>query len=125
MFVIDMATALVNHKPDLKVMMAALKDQSIPLDERWEAFEILVNGSVLTSTELYGDGFIDTLRVEGKRELTLYDDFYIERHETTSYTRFLERILDVFQGDGLDMLSLAKWKEKVLASGYASFTFDW
>lgn len=100
-----------------EVIAAQLKDTSIPLDERWQAFMSLPPDTL--PTQGYGKGFVHLL----DDNLTLYDDFYIERHETTAYADMFERIEDgeVEVADE----ALAKWKEQVLASGYQAFTHDW
>lgn len=128
MSIVDDAKVFVTAKPDLSAVLNSLKDKSIPLDERWEAFEILVNGNVFNKIETYGDGYIDTLvRVDGK-ESTLYDNFYIERHETTKFPDMLEKILEpAWKTNEMEYTpeSIVKWKEKVLASGNSGFTNDW
>jgi hypothetical protein len=98
-----------------------LKDTRISLDERWNAYEVLVKAGILVSEELYGDGFVDVL----SNSLTLYDDFYVERRETLQYLDMLERIMD--NEDLFDQVehSLPAWKEKVLQSGYTQFVYDW
>ena len=80
----------------------------------------LVEDNILTSNEIYGDGYIETLGTS----YTLYDDFYIEKHETSTFIDILDRIKE---SDTLSPSeeSIIKWKEEVLASGFASFTYDW
>lgn len=86
------------------------------LDERWKAY---VKIHELLPTETYGDGFIEDINTSW----TMYDDFYIERHETVDYPTMYERIkaqLEVKQSEALDM-----WRERVLATGDGAFTYDW
>lgn len=99
-----------------------LKDQTIPLDERWTAFQRLMTLAPL-KVQSYGDGFVDWLG----DNLTLYDDFYIERHETVMYVDFLERITDEYFSEKrpISPENIAEWKEQVLQSGYGGFKFDW
>ena len=108
----------------LDMLIDELKNKDLDLDERWAAYVDLVNDSVITKTELYGDGYIDTLG-----DFTLYDDFYVERHETETFINILERLQDKMADEDDDELTtpekIIEWKEKVLASGYASFEHDW
>lgn len=102
-----------------------LGDKSIPLDVRWDAYVDLVRGDVITDIDSYGDGLIDTFDVG--RELTLMDDFYIDRYQTVRYTYILERVdgayITKFQKPTAE--SISKWKEKVLSRGTAGFVHDW
>lgn len=108
----------------LDMLIDELKNKDLDLDERWAAYVDLVNDSVITKTELYGDGYIDTLG-----DFTLYDDFYVERHETETFINILERLQEKMDDEDDDELTtpekIIEWKEKVLASGYASFEHDW
>jgi hypothetical protein len=86
------------------------------LDERWKAY---VKIHELLPAETYGDGFIEDINTRW----TIYDDFYIERHETVDYPTMYQRIKDMLgvkQSEALDM-----WRERVLATGDGSFTYDW
>lgn len=125
---IQTANALVNGKPSLESMLLAFKNKEIPLDTRWEAYTILVKGEVLTDGDGYGDGFIDTLKDPDGSEYTLYDDFYMERHETKTYPNMLESFMEWNTFDEKKKPtpeSVIEWKEMVLASGNANFTNDW
>lgn len=97
-----------------------LTDKSIPLDVRWTAYCDLVEAGVIRSIESYGDGYVETLR-EG---ISLFSDFHMDRCQTITYPEFLNyRIIDNdFQ---VSNENLSEWQEKVLASGYAGFTYDW
>lgn len=97
-----------------------LTDQAIPLDERWETYRNLVKGDMLVNDNSYGDGFVDDLG----DKMSIRDDFYVERHETKSFISMYECISDG-EVDNVDMEKVPAWREKVLASGYSSFTFDW
>jgi hypothetical protein len=118
--------AVETAKNGLAPILEQLKDPSIPLDERWKAYTDLVKAGVLDNNEIYGDGFVDTLG----ENLTLYDDFYVERHETRDFIDMYDHIMES-DGDYQKELvaaretNLAAWQEEVLASGYSSFTYDW
>lgn len=103
-----------------------LKDTTIPLETRWQAYKTLVDKDILVNNETYGHGFLDELG----DNLTLYDDFYIERHQTSNFTEMYDHLMEA-DGSYQERLvaardaNLAKWQEAVLASGYSSFTYDW
>jgi hypothetical protein len=102
--------------------LAQLKDKNIPLDERWEAYGQLCKAKIITKIAPYGDGFVDTLYAGG----CCYDDLHIEKYQTSDYFEMAE---DNFEGWGDTPTPtpkrIAKWKEEVLASGDAGFTYDW
>ena len=94
-----------------------LSDTSIRLEDRWHSYEEAVRKEFLTATKSYGDGYITLLGLDNP-----YDDLGMERHETSTFPE----ILDMIEHEqGISDEQVAAWKEKVLASGYASFTFDW
>ena len=103
---------------NVKEVLTSLKDKSIPLDDRWKAF-IEMGEKVKMPIQTYGGGFAEILH----KNLTMYDDFYIERHQTVKYVDLYEQI------GGLDMEipeeNIAKWKEAVLQSGCGGFIHDW
>tara|TARA_Y100001001_G_scaffold164642_1_gene197769 strand:- start:2459 stop:2851 length:393 start_codon:yes stop_codon:yes gene_type:complete len=111
---------------EVEPLLNSLKTPDLPLVDRWAAYTTLVEGNVLTNIESYGDGFVETLG----RNLTLYDDFHCERHETMLYTDMYQHILEA-DGDYQQDLVAARetacdaWREKVLASGTAGFKHDW
>jgi hypothetical protein len=94
-----------------------LTDKATPLGERWEMFVAMEDAGLLPC-ESYGDGYVEDL-IEGG---SLYDDFYVERHETMSYPEMLERAVNETTPSEETIIA---WKEKVLACGNGSFTFDW
>lgn len=128
---INTANALVNGKPQLESMLIAFANKSIPLEERWEAYSILVKGNILVNEETYGDGFIGMLvsAANPGAEYSMYDDFYTERHESKTFLDILEDIegWDAEHDENLIPTpeSLIAWKEHVLASGFSGFTYDW
>lgn len=120
MSLIDNVRSFIENKPDISGFLADLQNKSIPLDERWNAFVLLVESGVHNSIAPYGDGFIDTFGPS----VNLYDDLYMERHETKTYPRFLEYIGEAETIETTNE-QIAEWKEKVLASGNSGFTYDW
>jgi hypothetical protein len=101
-----------------------LKDTSVPLEDRWQGYTSLVESRLLDNESGCGDGYINVLGPN----LTLYDDFNIDRHQSTTFPEMYETITDAddeFGGDGYDAANIPKWQETVLASGYSGFTYDW
>ncbi|USV40917.1 hypothetical protein [Xanthomonas phage BUDD] len=106
----------------VKVIVEQLQDQTIPLDERWAAYKTLCKADLITDVEKWGDGFVDTLvRLDGD-DTSLYDNFWIERHETTYFVEMFDRITD---DEEYTPESIIEWQEKVLNSGDRAFVFDW
>lgn len=103
---------------NVKEVLTSLKDKSIPLDDRWKAF-IEMGEKVKMPIETYGDGFVEILH----KNLTMYDDFYIERHQTVKYVDLYEQIEEL--DTEIPEENIAKWKEAVLQSGYGGFIHDW
>jgi hypothetical protein len=107
----------------LDMLIDDLKNTELDLDERWSAYVDLVNGGILTGTQLYGDGHIDILG-----DFTLYDHFYVERRETVTFVSILERLEEMIEDDDEDVTTpenIIEWKEKVLSFCFASFQYDW
>lgn len=113
--------------PDISEALVALKDKSINIDERWNAYSAMVDNGVLNNTQSWGDGFLDVLKRTDGRELTMYNDFYVERHQTMSFVDMYEAIMEysVMHDAELTGESIENWRETVLASGLASFVHDW
>lgn len=109
----------------LDTALTVLKDISIPLDQRWDRYTELVQSGAFNRNDPYGDGEIDTLGTN----MTLYDDFYIERGETTNFIDMYERVMEAEEEYDEVLFAaqanITKWQEAVLASGYSSFTYDW
>jgi hypothetical protein len=102
----------------LNQLKPQLADKNISLEERWQAFEAVAQ---FLPEESYGDGNIDAL----DDNLTMYDDFYIDRRETTTYPEMYVRILELAEDREYEQEQIDAWREVVLANGYGSFTYDW
>lgn len=94
-----------------------LKDINISISRRWEAFTKVARHM---PCQRYGDGFVNLL--DG--DLTLYDDFCIDRYQTTNFEKMLMKINESSERVYPDA-AVTAWKEAVLASGYGSFIYDW
>src|SRR5687768_13808333 len=124
----EVAALVAAHKviqAQMTPVLESLKDTSIPLEDRWLAYTELCANDILTSVEGYGDGFIDTLDVN----LTLFDDFYIERYQTGRYVSMYEQMIEAASEWERGLIkareNLPAWQERVLASGQAGFIHDW
>lgn len=106
----------IEVKDEQTLLLAYLADTSISLDDRWYSYGHAVHKKYLTANESYGDGYITLLGLDNP-----YDDLHMERHTTTDFYDILSYVDKPVLDDG----QVTFWKEKVLASGYASFTFDW
>lgn len=112
-------------KQGLTIIQPQLVDQTIPLEERWAAYETLVKQDILINEESYGDGHLDMLG----DNLTMYDDFYVERRQTLTYPDMYDTIMDA-EGEYQERLvaaqaNIAPWQEYVLSRGYSGFCRDW
>lgn len=103
-------------KSFISKIVNTLKDTNHTLNERWKVYLKVEN---LLPTSIYGDGFIEKLDTN----LTLYDDFYMERHQTCNFSDILEKIEE--DGKEIPLEKLENWKETVLQSGHGSFIYDW
>ena len=95
---------------------AFVQDKSKSLEERWKIFCLAEMGErdnwirdFKTLSEIMGG------------EVSYYDDFYIERHETFEVKDFFEREPVMDATDGLK----DKLKEEILENFIWSFEFDW
>lgn len=123
----DLVDMLKKVEEATKPLLADLKDITLPLSERWEAYILLVEKGVLTADEMYGNG---NIHVMGDN-FTLYDDFQMERHETKTFVEIYQHVMEAegeYEENLVEFRSsdrFAEWQEAVLKAGYASFTYDW
>jgi hypothetical protein len=117
------ARTLLNKGVDQ--ILVQLKDTSLPLDERWDAYRALCDNNILVKNEGYGDGFLDTLG----EELTMYDHFNVDKYQTMEFVDMYDKVMEADDKWHKDLVAvqpnIPAWQEKVLASGYSSFTYDW
>ncbi len=106
-----------NSEATLKLIQEILKDKSQDLESRWKMYleirpYLKVEGSYMTFKTL-----------EAIREVSWYDDFYLEKGETQHLDGdFIERAVEEFDLDDTQVISL---KEEILQSGYGAFENDW
>ncbi len=102
-----------------------IQDKSIPMAERWEAFcEAPVDWKQQKS-------YVEHFHVENKlknREISWYDDFYIEKNETVVMGNIIERLeeeLEDFSSNGWTKEIIEEFKEEILSKNLGSFDWDW
>lgn len=115
------AAAVAARTELVTAAQAIMKDESLPLEERWTVLEEATDFLPIAD---FGDGFIEKLAPH----LTAYDDFYMERYGTWTYKDMLEGMVDRLSWDEdsrTKTWDIDNWKRAVLASGYGGFTHDW
>lgn len=133
MSIIEDANNLVLNQPSLNPILTRLKDRSIPLNERWEAFEILCNNQILTSTKGGNvipsgwSGYVDVLKDKNGTSLELDEIRWTSRYETILYVDMYEPLSsDAYDAyDKCTRESVDEWRETVLENGHAGFVYDW
>ena len=129
MSLLESVKALIAAKPDLTQLVAQLKDSSIDLDERWQAFTLLVNNHILVNkSRYYGDAEISQLESVSGGNYCLHSDFYMDRNNVLTFPDMYAMLMDKAQWKS-DMApkpeSLRDWQERVLQNGYTSFENEW
>lgn len=128
---IDITTILAEHEAlqaKVTTVLDQLKDTALPLDVRWAAYTALVKNNLLVSEDPYGDGMLEAF-VNGD-QMTMYDTFNVDRHQSIDYVVMYQKILDADPRWDETLVAareagLSKWQEAVLASGHSSMTYDW
>ncbi len=90
------------------------------LEDRWEAFCLAVNNNLLYGVDAYSDGNLGMVESISGTELTMYDDFNIDRGQTISFPFLGNRLKDLATPESYD-----KWREHVLTQQFTHFRFDW
>lgn len=111
--------------------LAFIADTTIPLDERWAVFKEAPDDWKEQKSWIQHFDF----EKEFIGEISWYDDFYVDRHETVDMVDFCEeRLEDYFAGkyeeedeewQTVVIACIVAAKEEVLASNMGSFEFDW
>jgi hypothetical protein len=117
-----------------KTFCEVIKDKTIPLNDRWD----LWRGA--PSDLKAHDSCVVHFDIEDKvGEISWYDDFYIERHETVDMFDLIERIREDVKYGAMDYAYtkritkkfvecselLDEWREEILQMNLESFEFDW
>ena len=122
-------TILAAHgllQTQMKPFLESLKDKALPLDERWDAFTKLIDANIFVHEAGSGSGYLD--EVFDRNQVSLYDDFHMDRGQTKTFADIWEQMTDEFfeGGDTYKNEILRNvWRERVLASGYSGFCYDW
>ena len=92
-----------------------VRDKNFPLEDRWNLFTT----SEMGCREPFQEDFKTVDNLFGG-ELSWYDDFYIEGHETLEITRMIKTLEDKFSKEQVDDV-----KEEILEKFIYSFELDW
>lgn len=117
------ATMINEIKTTVRDYVKHFYDESIDLETRWNSFLILSETGLL-SHDTFGDGYVEELRKTDGSDVTLYDDFYIDRGVTITFNDMYTKIIDKGE-DYFEPESIEEWKKAVLENGYGSFRCDW
>lgn len=108
-----------------------LQNESIPLDERWDVFVEASDAGLLAYLPwIWHPNFEKKL---GLKEISWYDDFYVERYVDFDFTTMIERIEDEFKYNeedekvivGITREMIPVIKEEMLSTGARGFNYDW
>lgn len=121
--------------------IAYITDMTVPLSVRWAVFKEMPDDWKVEENYIH---HFDAEKYLNGREVSWYDDFCIERHETVDVVEFVEERLmeklfdesdieypDDVYGAGIDELPpeiqtiVDTWREEILSKNLASFKFDW
>ena len=95
-------------------ILTVLKDKSIDLETRWDLLK--QSYKLLPDTES-SDGYTFII----SNNISLYDEFYIDRYQTAEFIVLYENMADKdYPKEKVD-----EWREFVLDKGCGSFTCDW
>ena len=93
------------------------------LEQRWTVF---LEGQWLLEDHYYTPRSMDILSD------AMYDDFYMERRETKSFSDIDDQITESYDPEDEDSENYNRmygkrdeWREAVLKEGYKGFTYDW
>lgn len=117
---LDEVKALVlTLKPEFE---AYIKDQSVPLSERWALF-------ANCPTQLHNAGpWVEHLEIGGE-EICWYDDFYIDRGVQVNLvdivTQMVDNVESTYVTPNYNMADINEFKEMLLARNLGSFCNDW
>lgn len=110
----------------MQLLLATLTDLTVPLDDRWATYTALVENHILVREKSCGDGFLG--EIFGHSAVSLYDDFNLDRNQTSTFPEIWDAMNDeFFEARGVydDGEKRNAWRERVLASGFSGFEYDW
>lgn len=118
--ILDYKNCSIKHR-----FIEYIQDKTIPMLTRWEVFLEAPND--WKNHESYIKRFQIERKLKGK-EISWYDDFYIEKHETVHMENVIERLeedLEDFEKKGWNKDLIAELKEEILQKNLGSFNYDW
>lgn len=96
-----------------------LKDESIPVDDRWD-FYIKVEQDL----PIYSSYFDVDLDIGGERkEVSYYEDLYCDRYQTISFSKIINTLMYVYNNHPKEAID--DLKNRILISGYGGCINDW
>lgn len=96
-----------------------IKNEEYSVDDRWEVYKAMPEGMLSSS-------WIQHLNLNGK-EISWYDDHYIERHQSVDNVEIIENYEERL-GDGdpdITEESIRQLKADMLKSGFRFWVLDW
>lgn len=110
----------------VEIIKVFLKDETKPLNDRWELLCKFEND--LPQNGCYED--VDLMNDEGERvEITYYDDLYTDKGCTIEFSRIVELLQEATLQDYSTLkyskAMIDRLKEKLLLTGYGSTCNDW
>lgn len=98
-----------------QIVKRYVQDKSVPLDDRWDLF---IQCKMGTHSSMYEnpDGI-------NWNEITLIDDFHIDKNQTCDVDWFIERSEELIEeGEDIDIVKVKEW---FLREFMLSFENDW
>ena len=105
--------------------LAYIKDTSISLDERWEVF---VEAPIEWQEHDMSYPHFDAESLLKSREISWYDDFGIDKHETVYMVEVVEHSIEKSKDEDEENFTLefvAALKAEVLEMNLGLFDYDW
>lgn len=101
-----------------------IKDQDIPLTERWELFKWAPNWLKGTLSNIIG---MD--EIMGNRDLVMYEGpIHAERYQTMEFATIIESLEENYEPGEVEAkynVRIDDIKERILAANVATFVYDW
>lgn len=108
-----------------------LVSKEIPLDDRWDLM-VDLQGAGLLGTRRYASEVLHSINAKRprNRQLSLYDDFHIDRHSTKMFADMHDQLVEYLaEKFVISQEDINEWREYILEqfayNGYAGFELDW
>jgi len=122
----DEANVIVSYfeeyQEHIKSTLDKFKDKNISLDERWEAYCILVESGAWTKVSIWTESFLSEADL-----LMSLCNLNVDKYESITYPDLDKRISEYYVEDGYssELIKIDVWRELVLQSGLTAFINDW